>query len=253
MALTTQQRKENILNQVFQSGQVMVKSLASELSVSEATIRRDLRTLADEKKIELVYGGATLIRNSDFSFRSKQMRNIEGKRVIGRLASEIVSDADLIFIDSGTTGFEMSPFLKMKRELSIIVNSSRLTLELADKPDFNVISLGGRYRPDRMDCVGPLATATLENLRGYIAFIGADGLSIEFGITASDIESAHLYGLAVKNARETILLVDHSKFLSPSLFRIVDWEGISRVITDLKPQLQWTEFLESKGIEILYP
>ena len=181
------------------------------------------------------------------------MRNIDAKRIIGRLAAEMVADNDLIFIDSGTTGFEMAPFLKTKRGLSVIVNSSRLTMELADKQDFNIITLGGRYRSDRMDCVGPLANTTLDHLRGYIAFIGADGLSMEFGVTASDIESAHLYGLAVRNARETILLVDHSKFLTPSLFKIVEWDVISRIITDKHPLPEWTEFLESKGIEILCP
>ena len=128
----------------------------------------------------------------------------------------------------------MVPFLKRKRGLSIIVNSARLALEL-DAPGMSVILLGGQYRPDRMDTVGPLAIATLDQLRGYLCFIGADGLDMDFGPAAADIESADLNRLAVRNARETVLLVDHTKFAAPSLFKIVDWEPISRVVTDQPP------------------
>ncbi|MFA5864814.1 MAG: DeoR/GlpR family DNA-binding transcription regulator [Phycisphaerae bacterium] len=251
--MNTQQRRSQILSQVYEQGHVMVKDLAEGLTVSEATVRRDLRALADEDQLELVYGGATLVRNSDFSFRSKGMRNVEAKRIVGRLAAELVSGDDQIFIDSGTTCFEMAPFLKRKRGLSIIVNSARLAFELADTQGLSVIALGGQYRPDRMDTVGPLAASTLDQLRGFIAFIGADGLSQDFGVTAADIDSAHIYRLAVRNARETILMVDHTKFLTPSLFKIVEWDAVSRLVTDQKPLPEWMEFLDSRGIETIYP
>jgi len=252
MTDSAQHRGEAILARLYEQGRVSVKVLAAEMSVSEATIRRDLRSLADGGQAELVYGGAVLRRSMDFSFRSKSARNVEAKRVVGRLAAELVDDGEQIFVDSGTTCFELAAYLKRKRGLSIIVNSARLALEL-DKPGLNVIMLGGQYRPERMDAVGPLATASLDQLRGYTAIIGSDGLSMEFGLTAGDIDSAHLYRLAVPNARETILLVDHTKFSAPSLFKIVDFDAVSRVVTDERPTAEWMEFLESKGIVVSYP
>ncbi len=253
MSLNTQQRRERILSQVYENGHIIIKDLASDLAISEATIRRDLRTLADERKLELVYGGATVARKSDFSFQSKGMRNVEAKRIIGKLAADLVNDNDQLFLDSGTTCVELAPFLKRKRGLSVIVNSARLATDLGNVTGLNVIVIGGQYRPDRMDNVGPLASATLDQLRGYICFIGADGISQDFGITAADIESAHIYRLAVRNARESILLVDHTKFLSPSLFKIVDWDAVSRLVTDQKPNQEWMEFFDSKGIEAIFP
>ncbi|MEY4941529.1 MAG: hypothetical protein RIQ93_3264, partial [Verrucomicrobiota bacterium] len=77
--------------------------------------------MAENGEIEVVYGGATLRRSSDYSFRSKGMRNVEAKRVIGALAAKLVADDDQIFLDSGTTCFEMALFLKGRRGLSIIV------------------------------------------------------------------------------------------------------------------------------------
>ena len=224
-----------------------------DLEVSEATVRRDLRSLADEGQLELVYGGATLPRKIDFSLRTKAQLNVESKRVIGRLAASLVGDGETLLLDSGTTVYETTTQLKTRRGLSVIVNSARLAMELGNFTDANLIVLGGQYRPESMDMVGPMAVEDLEQLRGFRAFIGADGMSMEFGVAACDIESAHLYRLAIRNARETILLVDHTKFQSPSLFKICDVGEISRIVTDEKPTAEWMEFLNDKGIEVLHP
>lgn len=252
MSETTKQRRDVIISQVYEIGRVTIKGLAGELAVSQATVRRDLKNLAQTGDLELVHGGAVLPRKNAVSFQSKELRNIEAKRIVGKLAAEMVSDGDLIFMDSGTTCFQMVPFLKAKRNLSIIANSARLALEL-DSPGLSVIVLGGNYRPDRMDTVGPMAQASLEQLRGYTAFIGADGLSMDFGLTAGDIDSAAIYRLAISNARELILLADNSKFFSSSLFKIEEFQVVSRVITDKAPPAEWIKFLKDKGIDIICP
>ena len=229
MTSATRKRRDEILSQLLERGHVTVKDVADHLNVSEATIRRDLRALADGGQMELVYGGAVLPRNHDFSVQAKSLRHAEGKRTIGQIAATLVRDDDQILIDSGTTAFSMAEHLRRRR------------------------MLGGHYRPDRADTVGPLALTALDQLRGYTAFIGVDGLSREFGLTASDIESAHLYRLAIRNAREAILLADHSKFQTPSLFKIVDWDPISRVVTDRMPSQEWVGFMAERGIDLLCP
>jgi DeoR/GlpR family transcriptional regulator of sugar metabolism len=254
MPPTSQQRKDYILRKILQDGHIMVRDLTVEMDASEATVRRDLRALSDAGEVELIYGGATLPRSSDFSFRSKAQRFTEAKQAIGRLAADLVHDGETIFLDSGTTVSEMAPHLKRKRGLCVIVNSTRLAADLGGgKEGASIITLGGQYRSDRMDTVGPLAVSTLEQLHGFRAFIGADGLNTDFGVTASDIDSSHLYRLAVKHARETVLLVDHSKFLSPSLFKICELEHISRLVTDREPPPEWLRFLNEKGVEVIHP
>lgn len=251
MSVATKQRREKILAEVADRKHVTIRDLSATVTASEATVRRDLKALADLGQVELAHGGVSLPRNSSFSFRSKALRNAEAKRIIGRLAAELVSDDEQIFLDSGTTCFEMLPPLKRKHGLSIIANSSRVAVEW-DGPG-KLILLGGQYRFDRMDTVGPLAGSSLEQLRGYLAFIGADGVSMNVGIMASDIDSAQVYRLAIQNARETILLIDHTKFLAQSLFKITGWEAISRLVTDQPPPPPWAEFLRARGIQLLCP
>ncbi len=252
MGQATEERRKQIMAQLLDRKHVTVKELAAFMDVSGATVRRDLKALADEEELLLVHGGATLPRQRDFSFRAKQLRAVDQKRIIGRLAAELVLDGDQVFLDSGTTCSEMVPYLKKMHGLTVLANSARLALEL-NAPGLRVFLIGGEYRPDRMDTVGPMAMSTLNHVRGYLAFIGADGLSMDFGPSASDMASAHLHRLVVENAREAVLLVDSSKFGGASLFQIVDWSGISKVVTDREPDEQWKRFFGEQNIEVIYP
>ena len=246
------QRKEQILSSAYQAGYVMVRQLATQLGVSEATIRRDLHGLASEGLLELTHGGASVVRKTDFSFLSKSVRNVKAKEEIAKLASDLITDGEHLFLDSGTTCFQMTPYLRSKRNLSIIINSARMAQEL-NIPTINVLMLGGHYRSDRMDTVGPMAAEVLERLRGYRAFLGTDGLGMDFGITASDVDSAHIHSLAAKNATELIVLADNTKFGHPSLYKIMGFNQISTVVTNERPSQEWEEFLESHSVKIVYP
>ncbi|MFC1760556.1 DeoR family transcriptional regulator [Planctomycetota bacterium] len=101
----------------YQHGYVEVSVLSKNVGVSEATIRRALRNLTDQGLLELSHGGARVVRGADYSFLSKSFRNIEAKRVIDQLAAQGVRDGDQIFLDSGTTCFEMTQYLLCPSEV----------------------------------------------------------------------------------------------------------------------------------------
>src|SRR5579862_8683317 len=115
MSATASQRRERVIKEVFEHRHLTARDLASVMGVSEATVRRDLKLLADAGELDLVYGGATIPRGNDSSFRSKSLRNTEAKQIIGRLAADLVPDEDQLFLDSGTTSFNVAPFLKRRR------------------------------------------------------------------------------------------------------------------------------------------
>lgn len=252
MSQATADRRKQIMSQLLEHKQVTVKELAQTMDVSDATVRRDLKVLAEEQGLKLIHGGAALPRERDFSYQARLMRSTDEKRVIGSLASRLLQDGDHVFLDSGTTCSELVPFVKRMHEVTILANSARLALEL-DASGVQLFLIGGEYRPDRMDTIGPMAVNTLNQVRGYTAFIGADGLSMDFGPSASDLASAHLHRQVVANALSTVLLVDHSKFGSASLFQIVAWSEIATVITDVEPDRAWLEFFNERNITIIYP
>ena len=93
----------------------------------------------------------------------------------------------------------------------------------------------------------------MRGVRGYVAFIGADGVSMDFGPSASDVDSAHLHRIVVENATSTVLLVDHHKLGNPSLFQIVPWDRIDKIVTNRAPDGEWIEFLKQENIELIFP
>ncbi len=54
------ERRQDIMKEIKKNGAVKVKELAKAYSVGEATIRRDLKQLADEDRLVVTYGGAYL-------------------------------------------------------------------------------------------------------------------------------------------------------------------------------------------------
>ncbi|MDH3582608.1 MAG: DeoR/GlpR family DNA-binding transcription regulator [Phycisphaerae bacterium] len=252
MSQATRARQAQIMTYLLERKQVTVRDLVDEMGVSEATARRDLRAMAEEGQVRLLHGGAALPDRADSSFAARTLCQVEAKQQIGALAASLVTDGDQVFIDSGSTCFQMAGPLRRLREVTILLNSTRLAPEVA-VGRHRLILLGGQYRPARMDTAGPITLRTLEEFRGYRAFIGADGLSMDFGPSAVDIESAHLYRQVVENARDAVLLVDHTKFQAPSGHRIAEWARFRYLVTDRDPNPEWVSFLQDCEIEILCP
>jgi len=239
-------RKKCILEHLEREGSVLVKDIAAKLGVSETTIRRDLNELDGQKMLRQVYGGAVRLERSSpafrFSWSNRSTQEIDAKRKIGRCAAGLVNDDDILYIDPGTTSWEMIPYLKNKRNLTIISNSVRIQQCTEFIGHHTILQLGGTFRPDRLDTVGALAIMGLEQLRGYKAFQGGDGMDIEFGLSAIDHESALIAKTALAKARGVYVIVDHTKFDNPSLlFKITGIESINYIITDRPLSDAWTE------------
>ncbi len=56
--MLSRQRKQLLLDRLNRDGQLVATELSVELGVSEDTIRRDLRVLAAEGRLQRVHGGA---------------------------------------------------------------------------------------------------------------------------------------------------------------------------------------------------
>ena len=68
------ERRQDIMKQINMNGAVKVKELAKAYSVGEATIRRDLKQLAEEDRLVVTYGGAYLREiPNDIAYKNRVM------------------------------------------------------------------------------------------------------------------------------------------------------------------------------------
>jgi len=255
MGLLSETRREHILEKLRADGKIKVNQIACQLGVTEVTIRRDLARMQREGILRKTYGGAVVAEppDVDITARYQRTRRIAAKRAIGRLASSLIREGDIIFLEAGSTCYEIIPFLAGFERLTVIVNSLYLMSRLHEQVRHRIILTGGQYRPERMDMVGPGAESAIGQLGGFKAFTGADDISIDAGISGADVVTVGFAKMVVKKASEVIFVGDHTKFDNPALYKIADIDQLNCIITDVRPSDMWLETGKKKNIKILFP
>jgi len=254
MGIAAKLRHKKILEELSAKGQVRVAHTARALGVTEVTIRRDLTFLEAEGLLSKTYGGAVPVAPEvSVSVRYRQIKRLSAKRTIGKLAGRLVKDGDIIYLEAGSTCYEIIPYLAERKNLTIIVNSLYLMRRLAKLTGHKIIIIGGQYRNERMDMVGPAAEMAISQMGGFKAFTGADDITIDAGISGADVVTVGFAKLVLKKASEVIFVGDHTKFDNPALYKIADIDQLDYIVTDKKPVEMWIEIAKQKNIKLIYP
>lgn len=228
------ERHKKILDYLLKNRTVRTSFLSDKLGVSEVTIRKDLKELEQEQLLTRDHGGAIIEKiNIDFPLKVRETENIEKKKEIAREALSLIADNDVIFLDAGTTTGQLVDLLvkELPGSLSVITNSLPIANKLAGS-SINLKMIGGDFRSETMSLIGPDAIQYLNRLKVDKLFLGASGVSLEYGITNTNIFEAELKKVMISIAREVILLADSSKIDNLALNKVADLGDVDKVITD---------------------
>ncbi|MBE0535697.1 MAG: DeoR/GlpR transcriptional regulator [Phycisphaerae bacterium] len=256
MGLSAETRRQYIVDQVRTVGRVEVPHVAERFLVTEVTVRRDLAVLANKGLLQKTYGGAisAAAPEYDAAVRYRQTRNLQAKKIIGRLVAEnLVEDGDVIYLEAGSTCYEIIPHLAGQRNLTVIVNSLYLMTRLGQMPQHKIVLIGGQYRPDRMDITGAISELVIGQLGGFKAFTSADDISLTGGISGADVATVTFTRRVLERAAKVFFVGDHTKFDNPALYRIADLDRLDGIVTDRQPSPQWRQTAEQKQIRLIYP
>lgn len=234
-----QVRLTAILTALQKSGSVSVEGLSKDLEVSLVTIRRDLDALEAQGLLRRKHGGAVSIEplfyepfRNDRSFQAQVERFAEEKRRIGRAASALIQDGEIIALTPGTTTTEVIRGIPLNRKVTVVTSTVNVAMELSKRKDLEVFVTGGHLRGDWFSLVGPSAAQSLSNLLIHTLFIGADGIDPKSGVSCYNPDEAQLNSTMVKHAQRRIAVVDHSKFGVVAGWRICATSELSVLITD---------------------
>jgi len=256
MGLSAEKRRQYILEQVRSVGRVEVPHVARQFAVTEVTVRRDLAVLADKGLLQKTYGGAVSAAAPEIAaaVRYRQTRNLQAKKIIGRLVAEkLVHGGDVIYLEAGSTCYEIIPHLASHKDLTVIVNSLYLMTRLGQMPQHKVILIGGQYRPERMDITGAISELVIGQLGGFKAFTSADDISITGGISGADVATVTFTRRVLERAAKVYFVGDHTKFDNPALYRIADLDRLDGIVTDRPPSEDWLAAARDKGLWLIYP
>ncbi|HTY73749.1 MAG TPA: DeoR/GlpR family DNA-binding transcription regulator [Actinomycetes bacterium] len=227
-------RLGQILQQLNQHGTVAVLDLAAQLEVSEATVRRDLHLLQEQKLLTRTHGGAVasgVLYELPMRYRGGQ--HYDAKRAIAEAAAQLIPpEATSIGLNGGTTTTEVSRALAVRSGLRVVTNALNIASELAVRSNIELVVCGGSARAESYELVGPLAELTLANINLDIAVIGVDGVSAAAGFTTHHEVEAHTNRALVRAAERVIVVADSSKVGRRGFAKIVDISVASDIVTD---------------------
>jgi len=249
--LLSSEREQLILQHLGTSGNSIVE-LSRDLGVSEATIRRDLLSLEEQKRIRRVHGGAVRVKfpRNEPIFREKEILNAAEKRKIAKLALSYIKTRDTIYLDGGSTVLGLAKLLASSNGLTIVTNSLMAAAELMES-GHKLILVGGEFRPLSRTIVGPLTATTLDKLSIDKAFLGTIGFTIEDGISTTDANEAYTKELVLQRARKVILMTDSSKLGTPSFAVSGKISDLDVLITDQGISAKFAKALKKKKITVV--
>ena len=232
-------------------GKVDVADLSSKLKVSAVTIRKDLDLLEEKKLLYRTHGGAILADPyiATRKVSEKEKLRPEVKRRIGLKAVELLSPQDALIIASGTTVQAFARCIE-NMKLTVITSAMNVAMELLDKPDIEIIQLGGIIRHSSASAVSEYAIRMLDNFSCSKLFLGVDGIDPEYGLSTTHIQEACLNQAMIAAATKTIVLADSSKFGRRGFSKICNMSDIDWVITDSGISPKMLEAIEERGVKV---
>ncbi len=227
-----QNRKRLILQTLEQAGTADVHELALLLQTSDMTVRRDLVELAAQGLLYRTRGGAMRLdlAQNPVRFENKVAQRAEQKTYIARLAAETIQEGDILFMDCGSTVFQLCPFIRHKR-IQVITNSLPVVAELISS-SVTINLVGGEVDAGRQAIHGLMAERHIRLYQADRAFIGVDGVSVEHGLSANSEHEAGITLAMAQQAKQAYLLCDSSKLEQTSYLQFAPLSLVQTLITD---------------------
>ncbi|RQP23029.1 DeoR/GlpR family DNA-binding transcription regulator [Piscinibacter terrae] len=248
--MLTAQRKQLILNRLASHGQIVAKDLADELGTSEDTIRRDLRELAQQGKLQRVHGGALPASAAVGDLQVREQVSSQEKQALGRFGAGLIQPGQVVILDGGTTALQVAHHLPADLRATVVTHSPNVAVALAAHRHIDILVLGGRLFRHSMVNVGASVIEAASRVRADLFFMGATGVHPKAGLSTGDAEEADVKRALHERAAETVVLASSEKLLSASAFVIAPMKAASLVVVPAGTPAKTVTALRSGGVKV---
>jgi DeoR/GlpR family transcriptional regulator of sugar metabolism len=247
----TSQRKKLLLATLKRDGQLVAKALSAQFGVSEDTIRRDLRELAQAGLLQRVHGGALPASPAVADFSVRRGIEPDAKTAIAGVAARMIKPGQIVILDGGTTAVLLARQLPDELRATVVTHSPSVAVELADHPCVDVVIIGGRLFKHSVVAVGAAALDALGAIRADLYFMGVTGVHPTAGLSTGDLEEAHVKRALARHAAETVVLASSEKINAASAYRIAEVGVASTIIVEKATPARLTRPFAKLGVAIV--
>lgn len=233
--LSKAERQKLIVSELQASPTIRASDLASELSVSTETIRRDLDELKDLGLISRTYGGAARPITAELDVNQRDQLYLRQREIIAKEVSSFINHGDILIIGGGmTTPLVARRLAAEKHDLTVITDSYAIASVLSSNTTIRIQMCPGTYNSKEGCVYGPETTEYLRTIYAKHVILGTSGLTEE-GVSNADIDIASTYRTMVQRANEATIVADHSKISKMALSVYANWQQIRRLVIDQDP------------------
>jgi DeoR/GlpR family transcriptional regulator of sugar metabolism len=242
-------RHMQLVETVSQYGRIEVNELAYLLHTSNVTIRKDLDYLSQKGILRRERGYALLKSKEDINYR--MAFHFKEKQKIARAAAELVSDGEVIMVESGSTcAMFAEQLLQIRKGITIVTNSAYIASYIKETPDVGIVLLGGIDQKNTQAMVGPLTKECARLFSVDKIFVGTDGFTQEFGFMGEDLLRADTLQTLVQSANHTYVLTESQKFEVKGAVPFLKTEQVYELITDCNLAEPTRQYLEEKHVMV---
>jgi DeoR family transcriptional regulator, fructose operon transcriptional repressor len=228
------ERQGRILEILAEQRGVRVSALSELLGVSEMTIRRDLERLENDGLLSRTHGGAILRQHivEEPRYVTNVRTHTAEKDRIARAAASMILPGETVFLGSGTTASQVLTHVDPQLQARVVTHNVG-ALTTAQDSSLDVILLGGVFRPRSNTLEGAMTIEGVATLHASRFILGADGLSLEEGVTTASIGIAGVERAMIRQTRgEVVVLADRSKLGAVGDFVICNLSDVQTVVVD---------------------
>lgn len=245
-------RQQEILDALRRAGgSLRVHRLAAELEVSEETVRRNLKRLAEAGHVEKMHGGARLAEEGGEGDFQHRLRIATGaKQRIARHVAAQISDGSSLFLDVGSTTSYIADALRDHSDLLVVTNSVSVAYKLATRGGNRVYMAGGALRAHDGGAFGAEALAFARNFKTDLAVLSTAGITAEGGFMLFDLEEANFSRAIIQGATRPMVAADSAKFGRAAPIALCDPALIDTLVTDAPPPADLAAAAANWGLNI---
>jgi DeoR/GlpR family transcriptional regulator of sugar metabolism len=236
--MLTDERLDAIRQLLSEHGKVLANDLAIRFSVSDDTIRRDLRELARLGHCRRVYGGALLPAPDTGTLAVRTSDQADVKARLARATAALVRDGQTLYIDASSTNLAIAKSLPKELRLTVVTNAPAIATALSDNPKHTVIVLGGLYDQSKGACLGTQTIREAGNIFADMFILGACGVDTALGVTALDASEVEIKRVMIAQSSLLAIAATTDKLGTVAPFKLADASRIDHLVVENEAEME---------------
>lgn len=249
------ERRVVLAERLAAHGRVSVVEAAEELGVSGETVRRDLAALERSGVARRVHGGAvarSTVQAVELRLSEREERQVAQKARIAAAAVDLLPvDGGSMIVDAGTSTTALVEVLPADRSLVAFAHGIVTAAMLARLEHVDLHVVGGHVRGETAAAVGTETVSAYDRIGVDVAFVGANGISPERGLTTVDFEEAAVKRAILRRARQRVVLADSSKLGQDFIVTFGSIQDVDVLVTDDEADPGAVARLRDAGVEVV--